>query len=182
MEIIHQTIAALSQSVKAETLIAHGDHRLRAVIVSHANNHQCSARLEIWSPESLTWNFMAEIPFAVMETPHQLIYTDDGEEPHHFQADIERLYEKALFLLPPVETSKDAVTLEGAYVRKGGGHCPKCKKGNLSSEDHPEVVGTEVFHQVMCQDCGAHWEDKYVLAGISSPMGFDAKAPVSSDQ
>jgi len=182
MKIIHQTIAPLSQSVKAETLISHGDNTLRAVIISHHYNEQCSARLEIWSPGSLSWNFMADIPFAVMETPHKLIYTDDGEEPHHFQADIERLYEKARFLLPPVQTSTDANTLEDAYVQNDGDSCPKCKKQNLSSEGHPEVVGTEVFHRVMCQECGAHWEGKYVLTGISIPVGFDAKAPLSSDQ
>jgi hypothetical protein len=171
MKVLEQTIAVLAEKVKAETIIAHGNLRLRAIVVSDAYNMQCSANLYVWNPESLTWNPLTDIPYGVMSTPHGLQRSDDGENPEHFQKDIERLYEKAQHVLPVI--NNPLRTVEDDYVASNGALCPNCKSLEISAEGRPQCDGDEIYLDILCSSCGSQWEDKYVLAGISSPKGFN---------
>jgi hypothetical protein len=92
MKTISQTIAAKGQKVEAERFIAHGPHMLRAVIISDSIDYQSSARLHIWSPDSLSWNFLVGIPYSLMKTPSKTASSRNGECVQNFRDDFQALY------------------------------------------------------------------------------------------
>lgn len=178
MKYISQTIAKMGQSVKAERFIQHGAVALRAVIKSDSYDFQSKASLEVWSPESLCWNFLVDIPYSLMETPPKLAYKDDGLDPRHFGQDFETLYAKALPMLPSEEAPTVLRTAEDLYVFEGGGQCPSCKSTDMDG-GNLDADGAHVFQKILCNDCGAEWDDRYKLEGISTPTGFDPNLPLT---
>ncbi len=68
-------------------------------------------------------------------------------------------------------------TREQKYLLNGGGKCPSCESGDIEGGSL-ETDGNEVHQGVTCLDCGATWEDRYKLDGVSSPDGFDPEEKV----
>jgi len=48
------------------------------------------------------------------------------------------------------------------YVAKGGGCCPNCESGNIDGDSF-EHGGSYVVQRVHCNECGALWDDVFVL-------------------
>ena len=63
-------------------------------------------------------------------------------------------------------------THEQKYLLNGGAKCPSCESMRLEG-GNLEADGNEVYQGITCLGCGATWEDRYKLEGISSPSGFD---------
>lgn len=62
-------------------------------------------------------------------------------------------------VLPPA----DLVVQE--YLKVDGCHCPKCKSYNIEGE-FAEIDSGEAWQHIVCNDCGAEWNDIYKLVGM----------------
>lgn len=56
------------------------------------------------------------------------------------------------------------------YVQDGGGHCPKCGSLNLAGGSMYIETGS-AFQEIICNDCGEDWTDRYILSGIVEGNG-----------
>lgn len=51
------------------------------------------------------------------------------------------------------------------YIESGFNHCPLCKSDDIET-DKAEFHGNSATQNVRCMDCGAEWEDTYILSNI----------------
>lgn len=56
-------------------------------------------------------------------------------------------------------------SLEEHYLNNGGHECPKCERSNLET-GKMEIDAGGAFQEIVCEDCGATWDDCYTLTGI----------------
>ena len=56
---------------------------------------------------------------------------------------------------------------EKNYVEQGGNHCPYCNDEDIQSGSF-DVEGPNAYQEVMCNKCGAGWQDHYKLVGINN--------------
>lgn len=82
------------QSLNAERIycLAKGNTkaRIRAKIKSDSYDFQSYAKVDVYSPASLSWNEIGSIPYANMNTPHKLGYQPNATI-EHFEKDFEQL-------------------------------------------------------------------------------------------
>jgi len=53
-----------------------------------------------------------------------------------------------------------------AYL-KNDSKCPWCNSKNILAYDKIKLYSACAWQPIMCGNCGAEWEDKYTLTGIS---------------
>lgn len=74
-------------------------HKVRTSVRSNFYDFQCHAKVDVFHPESLSWNRIADIPYAQMRTPRALYVRNDAELSEHFKHDIEELLRQAQVIL-----------------------------------------------------------------------------------
>lgn len=90
--VLEETAWLRGQSVTARRLVVLGDSRVRLTVRSGEYKFQSFARADVWSPSTLTWNRVYEIPFEEMSTPEGLSALDDrGLKIDNFCLDFLRL-------------------------------------------------------------------------------------------
>lgn len=76
------------------------EYRIRVTIRSNTYAEQSHARISVWDPRLLKWNFLHNLPANQMQTPHQLVYMSKNR--HHareFQRDFDALVHTAVQIL-----------------------------------------------------------------------------------
>lgn len=62
------------------------------------------------------------------------------------------------------------ITLEQAkkYLELGGNFCPFCKSDEIQAIAGIDGFYSELYQNVVCENCGETWTDIYVLKGVTN--------------
>jgi hypothetical protein len=52
------------------------------------------------------------------------------------------------------------------YVTSNGNKCPFCGKDDLRGGNYDMTDNDTIYYAVMCNDCGAQWDDIFKLTGF----------------
>lgn len=74
---------------------------------------------------------------------------------------------KGRFVRPKVKLTEDE------YVKSGGQACPVCKSDEKIFLGDPEIEGSHVISEASCGECGAKWNEVYILVGYSDVRDAD---------
>ena len=55
---------------------------------------------------------------------------------------------------------------EQAYLDKGGSRCLVCSSVDIEARQ-TDADGSQIFQQVICNDCDSEWTEYYKLSGVS---------------